>query len=208
VRAKCARARTQDAVGKNPRAQAAPSFEKLFRPGRERLIHPIARPAFFRPAKANALHLKFISDQRVQISTARDHIPADGRCGLIVNIQGVAQLRVDFLGKKADLSLIRIAVIEKPIAADAMTGHTFDAAHLEDWIFIRGFAVMSEVVVRRRGVEMHDFHAKPYHAARPVRMHELCGGSSESIFVMSSKGACRAVALWEGRETSLTAKSR
>lgn len=80
---------------------------------------------------------------------------------------------VDFLGKKGDLSLVGIAVIEKPVAADAMSGHAFDRIHFHRRIIIGLLAMMPEIIVRGRNVELDNFHAQSYHAAAALRIRVI-----------------------------------
>ena len=151
-------------VAQDPRAQTAATTQECLRPGAKRLVHPVAGAAFLAPAKPHALHLEINTDQFVHIDTTGDYIAAQDRRRPVVNTAVAAQLPVDFVGEKGDLSLVRIAVIEEPIAADAMAGDTLKGSHLNRRVLVGYPAVMTEVIVLRRSIEVQNLHGANYHA--------------------------------------------
>ncbi|HXE41995.1 MAG TPA: hypothetical protein VN516_03135 [Candidatus Baltobacteraceae bacterium] len=64
------------AIGYNDGAQTATPFQKHFRARRKRGVHPITGRAFLLTAKADALNIKFHSDQGIQIRAFSDDIAA------------------------------------------------------------------------------------------------------------------------------------
>jgi hypothetical protein len=67
----------QFSTRQHPRAQATAPFEKFFRAGGNGPIHPIARAAFFGSVKMNALNLKVLADQLIEIDIACHDIATD-----------------------------------------------------------------------------------------------------------------------------------
>lgn len=122
--------------------------------------------------KAHSLHLEFRPDELVQILTARDNIAAQDRRIGTVNSEFIAKSVKNFFGEKSDLSFIVILVIEKTIAANTVTGHTFYLVNFDGRMRIWGFAVMPEVVMAWGNVEMDNFHSKTYHIF-PFHVHGL-----------------------------------
>ncbi len=53
--------RPKNAIAQNHGPQPAPSFQEIVRARRKCLIHPIARPAFFRTAEMHPLNLKLMT---------------------------------------------------------------------------------------------------------------------------------------------------
>ena len=96
-----------------------------------------------------------------------------------MQFERAAQFVEDFAREKCDLSLVIVAIIEKAIAPDAVTGHTFDHRHL-DYRIIIGFApVMAKEIVSRRNVEMTDFHRrKSISKDRPMKEQHGIGAGS------------------------------
>jgi hypothetical protein len=150
---------TQFSIAQDARAQSAATLEKSVRPGRERLVHPIAWPAFLRALELDALDFKLRPNQIVQIDLACDHIPARRRRRDIAQAKGVAEFFKNFRGKESYLSFVLVFEIEIAIAHDAVSGHALDPRHFDGRMLIRGPAVMPEIIVRRRNVKMHDLHA-------------------------------------------------
>jgi hypothetical protein len=149
---------TQFAIAQDARAQSAATLEKSVRPGHERLVHPIARPALFRALELDALDFKLRPNQIVQIDLARDHISPRRRWRNSGQVKRVTQLSKNFEGKESDLSFVLIFVIEITIAHDSVSGHALDPGHFDGRMLIRGPAVMPEIIVRRRNVKMRDLH--------------------------------------------------
>src|SRR5207302_10068646 len=87
--------RTQLAITENFPAQTAASFQEIFRALRKCAIHPITRRALLGSIKTNALNLKFLADEFVQIKAARDDVapPRSGRS--TVCVQRSAELFVN-----------------------------------------------------------------------------------------------------------------
>ena len=67
----------QFSTRQHPGAQSTAPFEKFFRARGNSLIHPIARAAFLRAAKMNALDVKVLVDQFIKIDTTRHDIATD-----------------------------------------------------------------------------------------------------------------------------------
>src|SRR5207244_7926429 len=84
--------RTQLAITENFPAQTAASFQEIFRALRKCAIHPITRRALLGSIKTNALNLKFLADEFVQIKAARDHVAPRRSGRSIVCVQRSADL--------------------------------------------------------------------------------------------------------------------
>ena len=124
--------------------------------------------------KTNALNFKLLADQLIKIDIARDHVATNQIRRAILNSKCAAKLIQNFERKKCDLSFVIFLVIKEAIAADAMTGHTFDDRNLNRWKFIRLALVMAKEIVTARDVKVTDFHqghdtiaAKPFHMKEP-----------------------------------------
>ena len=64
----------------------------------------------------------------------------------------------NFEGKKRDLPFVFLAIIEKPVAADSVTGLAFDAWHFKDRKIIGRATVVTEKIMSARDIKMTDFH--------------------------------------------------
>src|SRR5205085_12417626 len=74
------------------------------------------------------------------------------------------QLSKHFERKKCDLSFVIRFVIEKAVAANAVSSHALYFLHFDHRKIVRRAAVMAEEIVTGRNVKMTDFHrAKCYH---------------------------------------------
>ena len=150
--------RTQLAITENFRAQTAASFQEIFRALRKCAIHPITRRAFLRSIKTNALNLKFLADEFVQIKAARDHV-APRRCRRsIMCVQRGAELFENIERKESDLSLVIVFKIEVTICANPAACDTFDHGHFDHGMVIRLPTVMANEIVSWRNVQVTDFH--------------------------------------------------
>lgn len=110
------------------------------------MIHPVTRPAFTHSLKTNALNFKLLPDKFPKIDIARDHIPSH-QGGSRVLEQRATKLVEHFERKKRDLSFVVFPIIEEPIAADAVTGHTFDTRNFNCRIVVRSAAMVTEKIV-------------------------------------------------------------
>jgi FdhD protein len=145
-------------VSQNFRAQTAASFQEIFRAGRECAIHPVTRRALLRSIKTNALNLKFLADEFVQIKAARDHVaPRRGRRSIMC-IQRSAELFENVERKKSDLSLVVVLEVEVTISANPAACDTFDHGHFDRGMRVRLPTVMANEIVSRRNVQVTDFH--------------------------------------------------
>ena len=124
--------------------------------------------------KSNSLNFKILVDQFVKIDIARDHISPD-RCGrAILNFERVAKFIENFQREECDLPFVISFVIEEAVAANAVTGHTFDQWNFNRRKFVRFASVVPEEIVAARNVKVTDFHyghdtipAKPLHMKEP-----------------------------------------
>jgi hypothetical protein len=82
----------------------------------------------------------------------------------MLNAELVAKTLENFSGEECNLTLVVILVIEKAVAANTMPSYTFNLGHLDGIIIIRWVAMMTEVVMAGRNVEMENFHWAKYHA--------------------------------------------
>jgi len=128
------------------------------RPGSERLVHPIAWPAFLRAFELDTLDFELCPNQIVQIDPARDHIPPRRRGRNAGQFQRVTQLLKNFKGKESDLSFVLIFVIEIAIARNSVSGDALDLGHFDDRVLARGPLVVPEIIMTRRNVKMRDLH--------------------------------------------------
>jgi len=148
----------QLAIAENFGAQTAASSQKIFRARRERPIHPITRRAFLRSVKTNALNLKFLADEFVQIKAASDHVaPRRGRRSIMC-IQRSAELVENVERKKSDLSLVVVLEVEVTISANPAACDTFDHGHFDRGMRVRLATVMANEIVSWRNVQVTDFH--------------------------------------------------
>jgi FdhD protein len=120
------------------------------------------------------LNFKLLADQLIKIDISRDHVATNQIRRAILNSECAAKLIQNFEREKCDLSFVIFLVIKEAIAADAMTGHTFDHRNLNRWKFIRLALVMAKEIVAARDVKVTDFHqghdtiaAKSFHMKEP-----------------------------------------
>ena len=152
------RVRTQLTVSQNFRAQTAAFFQEIFRTRRECAIHPVTRRALLRSIKANALNLKFLADEFVQIKAARDHVAPRRSRRSIMWVQRSAELFENIERKKSDLSLVIVFKVEITIASNPAAGDTFDHGHFDHGMHVRLPTVMANEIVSWRNVQVTDFH--------------------------------------------------
>ncbi len=116
------------------------------------------------------MDFEFVSNQRVQIHSRGDRIAAKHRWRLAPNIKERAQFGINLRREEGDLAFVIRAVIFKPIALDSPTCPADDLLALDDPVLGGSFAVMSEIIVARRDVEVND-------ADLPLRVrgHEIDG---------------------------------
>jgi FdhD protein len=148
----------QFSVSQNFPAQTAASFQEIFRARRECAIHPVTRRAFLRSIKTNALNLKFLADEFVQIKAARDHVAPRSSWRSIMCVQRSAELIENVDRKKSDLSLVVVFKVEITITANPTAGDTFDHGHFDHGMRVRLPSVMANEIVSRRNVQVTDFH--------------------------------------------------
>ena len=145
-------------VSQNFRAQTAAPFQEIFRTRRERAIHPVTRRALLRSIKTNALNLKFLADEFVQIKAARDHVAPRRSRRSIMCVQRSAQLFENIERKKSDLSLVIVFKVEITIASNPTAGDTFNYGHFNRGMGVRLPTVMPNEIVSWRNVQVTDFH--------------------------------------------------
>src|SRR6266403_841706 len=150
--------RTQLAITENFRAQTAASFQEIFRALRKCAIHPITRRAFLRSIKTNALNLKFLADEFVQIKAARDHVAPRRSRRSIVCVQRSAELFENLERKKCDLAFVIVFKIEVTICANPAACDTLAHGHFDHGMVIRLPTVMANEIVSWRNVQVTDFH--------------------------------------------------
>jgi hypothetical protein len=92
--------RAKNAIAQNDRSQTSSSFQKLKRPGRKGLIHPVARPAFFSAAEPNPLDLKLLADELIQVAAGGNRTAPEHRRGSVSPVQLTIYSFVSFQGKK------------------------------------------------------------------------------------------------------------
>lgn len=126
----------------------------------------MAWPAFFGAEKGHALDFEFGSDQCVEIGPAGHDVSSCRGWRRVVQVKGVAESSVDFLGKEGDLSFIRLPVIEKAIATNSMTRDTLNAINLSHGMVAGRLVIVPEEVVRGRRIKMQNFHGRRYHAIK------------------------------------------
>jgi hypothetical protein len=95
----------EDAVAEDFGAQTAAALQRLFGAGREGVVHPVTRPAFFRPKKPNALQREFFADERVEVQPLGDHVAAVNRRRRAGLAEFLAELPVDFESEERNLAL-------------------------------------------------------------------------------------------------------
>ena len=150
--------RTQLAITENFPAQTAASFQEIFRALRKCAIHPITRRALLGSIKTNALNLKFLADEFVQIKAARDHVAPRRSGRSIVCVQRSAELFENLERKKCDLAFVIVFKIEVTICANPAACDTFDHGHFDHGMVIRLPTVMANEIVSWRNVQVTDFH--------------------------------------------------
>ena len=64
----------------------------------------------------------------------------------------------DFQRKERDLPFVVFLEIKKTIAAEAPSGNAFEAVHLDHGVGARRLAVVAEIIVAWRNVEMQQLH--------------------------------------------------
>ena len=150
--------RTQLAITENFPAQTAASFQEIFRALRKCAIHPITRRALLGSIKTNALNLKFLADEFVQIKAARDHVAPRRSGRSIVCVQRSAELFENLERKKCDLAFVIVFKIEVTICANPPACDTFNHGHFDHGMVIRLPTVMANEIVSWRNVQVTDFH--------------------------------------------------
>lgn len=114
---------------------------------RNRSIHPVTWPAFFRPVKTNALDFEILIDQIVEIGAARNNISSRQRRRRIVHVERVAKFIEHVERKERDLAFVIVFKIEVAIAANAATSHTLDRRDFDRRILVGLAPVMSDEVM-------------------------------------------------------------
>src|SRR5436189_14814 len=148
----------QFSVSQDFRAQTAASFQEIFRARRERAIHPVTRRGLLRSIKTNALNLKFLADEFVQIKATRDYVAARRSGRSIVCVQRSAELFENFERKKCDLTFVIVFKIKVTICANPAACDTFDHGHFDHGMVIRLPTVMANEIVSWRNVQVTGFH--------------------------------------------------
>jgi hypothetical protein len=108
--------------------------------------------------EANALHFKILADQPGKIHIACDHITPDHSGRAILEVKRIAKFIKNFARKKGDLPFIIVLIIEEAITSNAMTGHTLNASHLQNGVFVWFAPVVAKKVMASRNVQVTDFH--------------------------------------------------
>jgi FdhD protein len=121
-------------------------------------VHPVAWPTLFHSEKTNALQLKLLSNQLVQINAACDHIASGCSWRAIVQVECNAKLIENIERKKCDLAFVVVLKIEVTIATDPTARDTFEHGHFDYRVRVRLPTVVANEIVARRNVQVTDFH--------------------------------------------------
>jgi len=108
--------------------------------------------------ESNALNFELLPDQLIQIDAFSDGIPPDQPRRTIPKFHRATKMMKDFQSEKCDLTFVTFFVVEKTVAANAVTGHAVDYGNLQNRIIVRFPPMMAEKVVARGKVKMTDFH--------------------------------------------------
>lgn len=124
----------------------------------EGLVHPITGFRFFGALEGDALHIEFSADEVIEIDATNEDVAAEDGGGVVVNRKLVAEALISFHGEEGDLAFIVLLVVEKAVADDAFACDEFNLVDFDHGGVSCGLAVVAEVVVRRRNVEVFDGH--------------------------------------------------
>ena len=135
-------------------------MQEMFRPRRERLVHPMAWRAFRRAAKLHALNLKLPANERIQIHTFDNDIAPRKARRFFRQFQFRAQRGKNFPREERNLAFVVFLEIKKAVALDATSRHTFNLRHFNRRMPARRIAVMAEIIVAGREIKVADFHVQ------------------------------------------------
>ena len=171
----------QDAVAKNAGAQAAVTVEpRLGLFVAESVVHPITRTTFLDTLEANALDLKFLTDQRVQVQSLGDDVATCAGWMRVRETQLVAQLVEHLPRKEGDLAFVIHLVAEEPIAANALARDAFDFVLFKNRMVTGRLFVMADVVVAWRNEKMADKHQNSLGGQHVLHPRERCHHAGEA----------------------------
>lgn len=123
------------------------ALEKIASAGNNRTVHPIAGTAFFRPMKPNALDVKILPNQFIEIDAARKHVSSHRARRNALHLQRAAKLIENFERKKCDLSLVILFVIKVTVARQPTAGDALNRRHFDHWKVVRLLAVVPDKIV-------------------------------------------------------------
>ena len=158
-------ANAERAGRQNSRPESAATAQRLFCAGAERLIHPIAGATFLSAEEVHALNFKFLADEFVQVQAARNDVSAEDRRRFVPDAELLAEGLIHLVGEERNLAFVVRVVVEEPVALDAPASHTTGRSHFADWVLPRGPAVLAEIIVPRRHVQMQHLN-RPFHLNR------------------------------------------
>ena len=96
------------------------------------------------------------ADERVEVHAPGDDIATEGPRLAFMGVERVAEFVVDFPGEKRDLALVVCLVIEKAVAPQSAPSDAFNLGHRDHGVLGGGLAVLAEVGVAARQVDVFD----------------------------------------------------
>lgn len=127
--------------------QSAVSFHGVFSPFRKGLIHPVTRRAFLGAQKTDALNLKLVTNQAVQIHPTGDDIAAEDRRRNILNLKLLTEPLINLMREKGDLTFVVLLEAKKAVSDQPLSRHAFHGVHLHHRRLPGGFSVVAEEIV-------------------------------------------------------------
>ena len=122
----------------------------------------------FCATKLDALNFEVDTDERVQIDVGDNHVTSQDSGRFVCDAKRLTKLFENVRGEKRDLADVIVAVIKKPIAANAMASDAFDPPLLDKWKIVRRLAVMAKIVVTGRSEDLSNDHPLDYDALTAV----------------------------------------
>jgi len=106
--------------------------------------------------EAHTLHREFSANQRIQINTRRNHVPARESGMFMPYAKLVANIRENFGRKKCDLAGMIFFVIKKAVALDSTACNASYFPVLDQFMGACRFAVLTEKIVPARREKPRD----------------------------------------------------
>jgi hypothetical protein len=146
----------EDAVIEDDGAEAAAALEGLLSAGAEGVVHPVAGGALATAAEVDALELEIGVEPAGEIDAGGDDVSAEDGGAFVADVEPTAKGLEIFLGEEGDLAFVGFLEIKKAVVFYAAASEALQVVDFLHGSIAGRVAVVTEVIVGGRDVEMEE----------------------------------------------------